>query len=548
MSTKRLAMWCVAAGFWAVLGTASSAFGNGGPFLIKYPNGDPAAKGVLARLDPSLRPARETKLRVVKEDLDINFSMGTNLFGDRDSQPLASVSAAYTIENPTREEVKVEFGFPILRGIYMSPWSMMPTPEAWINVDGGTLKKPEIILPQIISNSVIYGIIRQRARETIDDGIAADAELAKLAAATRKAAGLKPPSADQASQQTAKPAIPSYPKEERKPPQPTADYAPAREALRDYLVKTKNWNERDAALLVEYASLDFGITQIYPRDRWSYGFLGSSKENNSIRELLYANMGPLAAIGEQKTTQFFAQLAAQFDKQAAATYEGIFSAWGGDVRERSIDLDSGKIRPREIEVKKGDKNEPAMFDRGDSTVYARLDYLDPDAKISETEKASCLAALKNLPVVFTFAPMNLLHYQVTFPAKQTRVVKVMYKQYAYLDTRGTPSYQLAYVLHPASFWNDFGPIQLSVQSPKEVACRASIPFSGKVEIKPEIKPDAKTEPVSVPFSEQAKYPIYRHEARLEKNQDKTGELFIGIDKAAWDKFMKEERAKIKKPE
>ena len=35
----------------------SSAFGNGGPFVIKYPNGDPAAKGVLARLDPSRRAA-----------------------------------------------------------------------------------------------------------------------------------------------------------------------------------------------------------------------------------------------------------------------------------------------------------------------------------------------------------------------------------------------------------------------------------------------------------------------------------------------------------
>ena len=35
----------------AATATRDSA-ANGGPFVVKYPNGDPAAKGVLARLDP----------------------------------------------------------------------------------------------------------------------------------------------------------------------------------------------------------------------------------------------------------------------------------------------------------------------------------------------------------------------------------------------------------------------------------------------------------------------------------------------------------------
>ena len=61
-----------------------------------------------------------------------------------------------------------------------------------------------------------------------------------------------------------------------------------------------------------------------------------------------ANLGPLAAIGEQKATQLFAQLASRFDKDAGAKYEAIFAAWGGDVRERSIDLATGEIRPREV--------------------------------------------------------------------------------------------------------------------------------------------------------------------------------------------------------
>ena len=41
--------------------TAGAIFANGGPFVLKYPNGDPAAKGVLARLDPDLKPGRENR-------------------------------------------------------------------------------------------------------------------------------------------------------------------------------------------------------------------------------------------------------------------------------------------------------------------------------------------------------------------------------------------------------------------------------------------------------------------------------------------------------
>ena len=89
----------------------SFVMANGGPFVIKYPNGDPAAKGVLARLDPDLKPARETRLRVIKEDLKVTFGRerpfgraGKNI----DGPPLAHVSAEYTIENPTNEEIEVD--------------------------------------------------------------------------------------------------------------------------------------------------------------------------------------------------------------------------------------------------------------------------------------------------------------------------------------------------------------------------------------------------------------------------------------------------------
>ena len=71
-------------------------------------------------------------------------------------------------------------------------------------------------------------------------------------------------------------------------------------------------------------------------------------DDAELDELKDANLGPLAAIGEQKATQFFAQLASRFDEKAGSDYEAIFAAWGGDVRERSIDLATGQLRPREM--------------------------------------------------------------------------------------------------------------------------------------------------------------------------------------------------------
>ena len=89
--------------------------------MVKHPNGDPAAKGVLARLDPTLKPARETRLRVVKEDLTVCFAPEPQHWRseNRKLPPVAEVTAAYRIENPTDKEVTMDFGFPILRGIYL---------------------------------------------------------------------------------------------------------------------------------------------------------------------------------------------------------------------------------------------------------------------------------------------------------------------------------------------------------------------------------------------------------------------------------------------
>ena len=458
-----------------VLCVAGTAFGNGGPFVLKYPGGDPAAKGVLARLGPGLLPGRETRLEVVKEDLSVTF--GGERFGRRHGiagPPLATVEAAYHIRNPLAEEVEVDFGFPILRGIYISPYSMMPMPAVNVKVNGRHVQA------DVISNSAIYGIIRRQARDVIDRASADDKTLAGLVKQARKAgAGRKAPA--------------------------------ARSALYEHLVESRKWTTRDATLLVEYTAVDLGTTAVdVPGRPWTWF------RDPELRQVTQENLGTLGAIGEQKATQYLAHLAGRFDPAAAAGYERIFQAWGGDVRERALDMQSGKLRPRVLTIKPDEKAAiPTLFE-ADPTIYARVDYLDANANLNDAEKASCKAILKNLPVIFTFAPMNLVHYRVTFPADTEQTVTVTYSQYAYEDSESPRSYQLAYVVHPASLWERFGPIHLTVKAPAGARVTASVPCR-----------PAEAQPLTIA---QKQVPAV---APVGEVQDKTGELFIAIDAAGW---------------
>lgn len=472
---------------------ANSALGNGGPFVVKYPNGDPAAKGVLARIDPDLKPARETRLRVVKEDLKVTFGADMLPQAGRETTPLAHVAAEYTIENPTEDEITIDFGFPILRGIYVSPYAMMPTPDAAVQLGKARIKST------IISNSAIYGIIRRRAREVIDNAIADNATLADLVKAvrsrnkTQQKAALKLRAGD--------PRIPSR-------------------ALTSYLTDKLKWNPRDAALMVEYASLDFGLTKGYPLDRINWW-----TNDKELQTIVQENLGPLGAIGEQKATQFFAQLAKCFEPEAAAGYEAIFEAWGGDVRERAVDIRTGKVRPRELTIDKSALAKPVNSfgpPLRDLTVYARVDYLDLNANNTEQEKTSCRNILKNLPVIFTFAPMNILYYQAKFQPKKTEKLTVSYRQYAYSDTRDPSTYQLAYVVHPASFWNEFGPINLEVTVPKGIEFKASVPCKNE---------GTAEKPIVAHKQDMTTCSIYK--SRL---KSKTGEIFLAVNADSWKKF------------
>ncbi|MFH1437721.1 MAG: hypothetical protein ABIJ56_18585 [Pseudomonadota bacterium] len=488
---------------------ATLALGNAGPFIVKYPGGDTAAKGVLARLDPSLKPGKETSLEVLRQDLAISILPGSAVWQPGDgSTPLAQVSAAYSIKNPTAKAITVDFGFPILRGIYVSPFSMMPRPDVDVHVDGEWLDST------IISNSAIYGIIRRSSREVIDKGISADAELGKLVKSVKKA------------------------KEKSRPA--------ARKALKDYLEKAKKWSGHDAALMSEYAGLDFSKAVSYPKDRE----MGSWATDAELQKVSNANLGALSAIGEQKATQLLARLATCFDPAAGPSYESIFSAWGGDVKEQSIDLRTGKVRQREFSLPKSaeqgaaqaqakpEKNQeaannpPALIVAAtDPTIYARVDYLDENAGLSGAQEASLKNILKNLPVVFTFAPMNLLYYRVKFKAKSKRLVTVSYSQYCYSDTADPASFQLAYVLHPASLWKKFGDINVEVRVPKSVKPVCSFPLEKDGNKKGDKK------------SEDAAGDVYR--AAIKDDGDKTGELFLGFGQDTW-KAATKKKTKAKK--
>jgi hypothetical protein len=454
-----------------------SASGNGGPFIVKYPSGDPAAKGTLARLDPDLKPGREERLRVVQEDLSIAFGSDAFRFVHDAPTPLVHVTAAYRIANPADEAVTVDFGFPILRGIYLNPMAMMPVPDVRVTLDAAHVQS------SVISNSQIYKIIRCRSREAIDVALRGDAILASYVETIRGV--------------------------------PEADRAGRRSAIVNYMKGNRKWAERDAELLADYAALDCGweSVPVQASHRW-FG--------------LKMNLGALAPIGERKATQFLAHLAALLDPKSAPAYESLFAAWGGDVRERSIDLSTGAVRPREFQAAES-AGKPSLdgFSLTDEFgTYARVDHLDPKQAASEAQRAACERILKLLPVTFTFAPMNLVHYQVTFPPKSEKTLTVAYKQHAYLDTAGPESYQIAYVVHPASLWKDFGPIRLTVQAPDGVAMKTSVACEKAGTEEKEIRRDGSGKPVRQAFA------TYRAEI-----VEKTGELFVGIDAAGWKRAM-----------
>jgi hypothetical protein len=165
----------------------------------------------------------------------------------------------------------------------------------------------------------------------------------------------------------------------------------------------------------------------------------------------------------------------------------------------------------------------------DPTIYARMDYINPNAGLSAGERACCETVIKRLPVTFTFAPMNLLHYRVKFPARSTKTLTVNYKQFTYADTREPASYQLAYVVHPASLWKEFGPIELEVAVPEGLGMRASVACHEAGVEERQLPQDL---PGTRPDTGRVKVAVYRATVT-----EKTGELFLAVEAGGWRKLV-----------
>lgn len=464
-----------------------TALANGGPFIVKYPSGDPAAKGVLARLDRSLKPAGESELEVVREDLRIRFVPDLMYGGAAQAEPVAEVTAEYRIRNPTSSAIQRDFGFPILRGIYMSPFAMVPMPDVNVMVDGAWVSA------KVISNSGIYGIIRGRAREAIDAGISSDKTLAEKVAALAKGGDV------------------------------------ARDAIEKYLAAERKWSASEAALFSEYVAL-VREAPTGAVGAAAFAFGGDWFERDpGLAAAKRETAKAVRMIGELKATQWLSILAGKFNPETASAYEEIFGAWGGDVRERSVDAATGKVRPREfvVSTQRTDRA-TARSIYADPTVYARVDYLGATNGLGATEIGRWRRVLKELPVVFTFAPMNLLYYQAAFPAGAERTVTVTYRQYPFIDTKGDETFQLSYVVHPASLWKSFGPIKLSVVTPNGVKPVASVELGAETAAASNLGKNDQAFVGGKPL------PSTCRQAML---ADKRGELLIGFRKSDWQQAI-----------
>lgn len=480
-----------------LLCSAAHALANGGPFLVRRPNGDPAAKGVVAPVLPDLMPGTESRLEVVREDLTFRFTA-------TEDRPLVHVTARYTIRNPGDQVIRLRVGFPILRGIYVeyrggAMGSYSSSPAYRVEMDGRENDS------NVISTSTLFDRIRGDAWKRIVAGMDADPELRRLRA--RMAA--EPAAAD---------------------------------VVRTELVRQltgRKWDARDAALLADLMrAVGTKPTPLTAEQQKPIAW----PENAAApppRHTIYADqqsfeqvlggfgdgdrrsfMGALTAIGELKATQLLSHLADRFAPGAATGYERVFSAWGGDVREQAVDPASGALRPRRDDG----KNAGA----GEDSLYARLDYFEPGLIMEPARREACARILKNLPVVFTFAPMNIIISELTFRAGSTHVVTYDYSQYAFDDAGPPASHQLAYVVHPASFWKTFGPIHVTVQVPRGLAVRATMPLRKATPRTPK-PPDG-----FVSF--------------VGDLREKTGELYLAVERDRWRASVPEvEKYRLRPP-
>jgi hypothetical protein len=482
-----------------LLSMESMVSANGGPFLVRAPGGDPATKGAPAPILPDLLPGREARLRVVKEELGFRFT------GDPSSAPV-EVNAQYSIQNPTDDDIRLEIGFPIVRGIFQPYYGGGMGGGGWLGqpvVGVQRANKPHPFT--VITNSDLLTRIRRHAYQIIDGEVALRPGLKTLQDQMKAAAGN-----NQAAEEVQK-------------------------RLVVELVKGERWSERDARLLANFARVIWQpppppdpsakaksseeeeipewMKRKHPEEAGGRPRRPKAPEEVPFFEEAHGGtigldyfagtgpkwppyLGPLASLGELKATQLLSHLASCFKPGVGRSYETIFTSWGGDVRERSVDLGTGALRPRENAA-------------SGEALYARVEVFQPQVVVDPEKRNACENIAASLPVTFTFAPMNLIRTEVAFPKRSTTLLGFTYAQRAFDDTAKPSSYQLAYLVHPASFWAEFGPIHVTIEVPKRIPVRASVRTK-----------HAET---------RAGFDVYRGVLKA-----KTGELLVAVPKAGWE--------------
>jgi hypothetical protein len=462
-----------------LLVTEQLVLANGGPFLIRHPTGVTGARGGLAPILADLMPGRETQLEVVKEDL------GFYLQGEKD-KALVDVTARYTIRNPGKDDISLDIGFPVVRGTFLpasdNKGQLYPWPTYEVTLDQTRLSA------EIIKDTDILTRIRKHSYAILEHAMGGDGVL--------------------------------RPWRERWLGQGGARADRLQKEMIEDLIKD-SWYPRDARLLANffraiYAESEVGAPivpaqQARPAAQAQRPATGPGAakvaEIPFIAEVSASvpyrpYLGPLVSVGELKATQLLSHLAGLLAPDDVVSYERIFSAWGGDVREQSVDLGTGALRPRRNDGCPG----------CDETLYARVDTFDPAVVIDPGKRQACQQIAADLPVTFTYAPMSLIRTRVTIPRASTHVLTFRYKHVPYRDTATPESYQLAYVVHPATFWSKFGPINVEARVPEGVAFRASTGLKR--------------------LATNGGFDVYRGVL-----ESKTGELLIAAAKAGWDKAV-----------
>lgn len=443
----------------AAMLACSIALANGGPFFERHVDGSNAVSASMAGFEHMI-PGLQDRIACLGEDLTITIEnelkLGRAAEAARkaprptgntlDSNPIdykqryalipeklprITVEAKYTLVNTSDRPVNMRFGFPVIYS---------PHGYAKVLVDGTKTKSHHLSLDDILLH------IRSAAAEGIAEILTADKELSAAVATISE--------------------IESH-YDGRKPDKGAMNLGErtrAAKALTDVL-KKRQLTDSQVALVSEFFILppspkperpNIDALDEYPRYIATHRF--------------FPERGVLERIGVLKATQLYTEVLKALAPAQHIDYEQFFRAWGGQEKRVSLDLETGEIRERvlsPIRFTDGGMMGPIPLD-----IYAREEYLD-SRNLPKDLKKHLMTVLRNLPVTFAFAPVNMTVYDVAFAPGQKRMVAVEVSQLPSIDGREPVTAQFEYIMKTARYFEEFDHINLEVRAPSGTALAIS---------------------------------------------------------------------------